>query len=53
MAEMKVERVISNGIQNVVILKIQDGGKIVYVPVQGYNTSYSAEDIARRMVRGY
>ena len=53
MAEVKVEQIMTNGTQNVVILKITEGCKTVFVPVQGYNSMYTAQNVARGIVRGY
>ena len=54
MAEIKVEQVITNGIHNVVVLKIrEDSGREIYATLPAYSNLYSAQDQARMQVRGY
>lgn len=54
MADIKVEQIISNGIHNIVILKItENSGRTVYCNLKAYNNLYSAQDVARTDVRGY
>ena len=54
MAELKVEQIISNGIHNVVVLRIkEDSGRTVYANLKAFSNLYSAQDQARMDVRGY
>lgn len=54
MAKIEVDQIIANSLQNVAILKVtSDSGKVIYVPVKGFLSQYSAIDDARRTVRGY
>lgn len=54
MSNIEVQQIVTNGIHNVVVLKVKDNsGKTVYAVLDAYTNMYTATDAARMKVRGY
>lgn len=54
MSKMEIEQVVSDGIRNVVILKVTDNsGRTMYANLKAWNNLFTAQDQARTEIRNY
>lgn len=54
MSKMEIEQIVSDGVRNVVILRITDNsGRTMYANLRAWNSLFTAQDQARTEIRNY
>ena len=54
MSKMEIEQIVSDGVRNVIILKItENSGRIIYANLKAWNNLFTAQDQARKEIRNY